>query len=179
MLCLIARSGAARQTSGDHDVEAVVGSRTPAPPSAGGRARGGPKASARLGDAEHGVAAFGALLAGPDLPDPLGGCDQDALALLQADEEAPGRVGLPAGSLIGRGDGGALRRVQHGEHLLPHAPRRKPFEAELLTFPPGRHDDQVDALGLVGQLLDKKIKGTTRKPDAKAPKDSWARLVDR
>lgn len=30
----------------------------------------------------------------------------------------------------------------------------KDLEHELLTFPAGRHDDQVDALGLVGQLLD-------------------------
>ena len=29
------------------------------------------------------------------------------------------------------------------------------FVEELLSFPAARHDDQVDALGLVGQLLDK------------------------
>jgi hypothetical protein len=29
------------------------------------------------------------------------------------------------------------------------------LKAELLAFPTGKHDDQVDALGLVGQLLDK------------------------
>jgi hypothetical protein len=34
------------------------------------------------------------------------------------------------------------------------------FRAELLSFPAGKHDDQVDALGLVGQLLDRMIKGT-------------------
>jgi predicted phage terminase large subunit-like protein len=28
------------------------------------------------------------------------------------------------------------------------------FQAELMRFPHGRHDDQVDALGLLGQLLD-------------------------
>jgi hypothetical protein len=27
------------------------------------------------------------------------------------------------------------------------------FQQELLTFPMGKHDDQVDALGLIGQLL--------------------------
>jgi len=27
--------------------------------------------------------------------------------------------------------------------------------AELLAFPTGKHDDIVDALGLVGQLMDK------------------------
>lgn len=33
------------------------------------------------------------------------------------------------------------------------------FRAELLSFPAGKHDDQVDAIGLVGQLLDKMLKG--------------------
>jgi hypothetical protein len=28
------------------------------------------------------------------------------------------------------------------------------FRAELLSFPAGKHDDQVDAIGLIGQLLD-------------------------
>jgi phage terminase large subunit-like protein len=28
------------------------------------------------------------------------------------------------------------------------------FESELLRFPAAVHDDQVDALGLIGQLLD-------------------------
>lgn len=34
------------------------------------------------------------------------------------------------------------------------------FRSELLSFPAGKHDDQVDALGLVGQLLDKMLRGT-------------------
>ena len=63
-------------------------------------------------------------------------------------------------------------------NLLRHASWRKAFEAELLTFLAGKHDDQVDALGLVGQLLDKMIKETARKPEAKDPRDSWARLFD-
>lgn len=33
------------------------------------------------------------------------------------------------------------------------------FRRELLTFPAGKHDDQVDALGLAGQLLDRMTKG--------------------
>jgi predicted phage terminase large subunit-like protein len=33
------------------------------------------------------------------------------------------------------------------------------FRSELLSFPAGKHDDQVDALGLIGQLLDKMLKG--------------------
>lgn len=38
------------------------------------------------------------------------------------------------------------------------------FERELLTFPAGKHDDQVDALGLIGQLLDRVIAGRVPKP---------------
>jgi predicted phage terminase large subunit-like protein len=34
------------------------------------------------------------------------------------------------------------------------------LRSELLSFPAGKHDDQVDALGLVGQLLDKMSKGS-------------------
>jgi len=33
------------------------------------------------------------------------------------------------------------------------------LRSELLSFPAGKHDDQVDALGLVGQLLDKMTSG--------------------
>lgn len=47
---------------------------------------------------------------------------------------------------------------------VPHEAGWYPaFRSELLTFPAGKHDDQVDALGLVGQLLDAMI---TRKPKA-------------
>ena len=35
------------------------------------------------------------------------------------------------------------------------APWFADLRTELLSFPAGKHDDQVDALGLVGQLLDK------------------------
>jgi predicted phage terminase large subunit-like protein len=34
------------------------------------------------------------------------------------------------------------------------------LQAELLSFPAGRHDDQVDALGLIGQLLDTVLVGS-------------------
>lgn len=40
------------------------------------------------------------------------------------------------------------------------------FQAELMNFPAGKHDDQVDALGLVGQLLDMMSAGRVlKKPD--------------
>lgn len=38
------------------------------------------------------------------------------------------------------------------------------FRSELLSFPAGKHDDQVDALGLVGQLLDSMVDGVLPKP---------------
>src|SRR5262249_27127741 len=38
---------------------------------------------------------------------------------------------------------------------------------ELLTFPAGKFDDQVDALGLVGQLLDRMVAG--QKPAVPTP----------
>jgi hypothetical protein len=38
--------------------------------------------------------------------------------------------------------------------------------SELLRFPAGKHDDQVDALGLLGQLLDQMTSGRpVKKPD--------------
>jgi hypothetical protein len=36
---------------------------------------------------------------------------------------------------------------------------------EPLSFPAGKHDDQVDALGLVGQLLDQMVPGQKPKPE--------------
>jgi len=38
------------------------------------------------------------------------------------------------------------------------------FRSELLSFPAGKHDDQVDALGLIGQLLDQMVKGSKPTP---------------
>jgi hypothetical protein len=44
------------------------------------------------------------------------------------------------------------------------------FRSELLAFPAGKHDDQVDALGLIGQLLDIMVKGS-HPPKPEEPKD--------
>lgn len=38
------------------------------------------------------------------------------------------------------------------------------LRSELLSFPAGKHDDQVDALGLLGQLLDRMVNG--QKPES-------------
>lgn len=46
-------------------------------------------------------------------------------------------------------------RTAMGKVYFPqHAPWRADFEAELLMFPAGKHDDQVDTLGLIGRMLD-------------------------
>lgn len=49
--------------------------------------------------------------------------------------------------------------------------------SELLSFPAGKHDDQVDALGLIGQLLDTIIHGTV--PDKLAPPKNPSGYVPR
>jgi hypothetical protein len=53
------------------------------------------------------------------------------------------------------------------------------FRSELLSFPGGRHDDQVDAIGLVGQLLDKMVPPAPQKRPGKPPGDRWDRPDDR
>lgn len=42
----------------------------------------------------------------------------------------------------------------NGLYVPEHAPWYAAFRSELLSFPAGKHDDQVDMLGLIGQLLD-------------------------
>ena len=46
------------------------------------------------------------------------------------------------------------RMSMGGLYLPDKAPWLDSFEHEVLRFPSGVHDDQVDALGLIGQLLD-------------------------
>jgi predicted phage terminase large subunit-like protein len=70
------------------------------------------------------------------------------------------------------------RMALEGLHYLASAPWRADLEAELLSFPAGRHDDQVDALGLVGQLLDIMTSGD--KPKSPEPRrDSWDLAFER
>ena len=45
------------------------------------------------------------------------------------------------------------RMAARGLYIPVNAPWRAEFERELLVFPASTHDDQVDALGLIGQLL--------------------------
>ena len=46
-----------------------------------------------------------------------------------------------------------------GLHVQTTAPWFAKFKSELLSFPAGKHDDQVDALGLIGQLLNQMMLG--------------------
>jgi predicted phage terminase large subunit-like protein len=51
------------------------------------------------------------------------------------------------------------RMEMDGLYVPIHASWYPAFRKEILTFDAGRNDDQVDALGLIGQVLDKMIRG--------------------
>lgn len=70
------------------------------------------------------------------------------------------------------------RMALQGLHIPVMAPWRAVVEAELLSFPAGKHDDVADALGLVGQLLDIMVKPAVAAQPAK-PRDSWDRAFGR
>ena len=87
------------------------------------------------------------------------------------------RTGFPV-----RGDKAVRARSIQGRMALDgmfykkNAPYIADFLAELLAFPASQHDDQCDALGLVGQLLDRMVSGRALKPNVmKLPKDGYKR----
>jgi predicted phage terminase large subunit-like protein len=49
------------------------------------------------------------------------------------------------------------RMALDGLYVPTQAPWYPAFRSELLSFPAGKYDDQVDAIGLVGQLLDQML----------------------
>lgn len=55
------------------------------------------------------------------------------------------------------------RMAMQGLHVPRDSPWLPEFVSELMHFPVGVHDDQVDALGLVGQLMDRMERGTVKK----------------
>lgn len=63
------------------------------------------------------------------------------------------------------------RMALEGLYVPIHAPWYADLRSELLSFPAGKHDDQVDALGLVGQLLDKMSLGQ-HPPKPEKPKNA-------
>lgn len=64
------------------------------------------------------------------------------------------------------------RMALEGLYVPVYAPWFSAFRSELLSFPAGKHDDQVDALGLVGQLLDQMASGTRPKQSERRPIDA-------
>jgi predicted phage terminase large subunit-like protein len=65
------------------------------------------------------------------------------------------------------------RMAMQGLRVLRTAPFRSDLIDELLRFPVGVHDDQADALGLVGQLLDKMLAPVKDKVVVKPRRDAW------
>lgn len=65
------------------------------------------------------------------------------------------------------------RMALDGLYVPTNAPWYEKFRAELLTFPTGKHDDQVDALGLIGQLLDRMFAGSRPQTPATAKPDDY------
>lgn len=59
------------------------------------------------------------------------------------------------------------RIAMKGLWIAMDAPFRNDLISEMMSFPVGVHDDQVDMLGLIGQLLDKMSAGTEPKPKAR------------
>lgn len=66
-------------------------------------------------------------------------------------------------------------RMAMGKVYFPKtAPWVAPLVSEMLCFPAGKHDDCVDALALLGRLLDTMVGGARPKPPPK-PVDRWAK----
>lgn len=69
------------------------------------------------------------------------------------------------------------RMALDGLYVPVNAPWYADLRSELLSFPAGKFDDQVDALGLVGQLLDIMLKG--EKPAAPPKRDDQSGYSER
>jgi predicted phage terminase large subunit-like protein len=58
-------------------------------------------------------------------------------------------------------------RAAMGKVYLPaNAPWLADLLAEMMVFPAGKHDDQIDALGLIGRMLDTMVSARAPKPPA-------------
>ena len=67
------------------------------------------------------------------------------------------------------------RMALGGLYVPVHAVWYPDLRSELLSFPAGKHDDQVDALGLVGQLIDKMMSGIKLRVVEKPVRDKYSR----
>ena len=63
------------------------------------------------------------------------------------------------------------RMAMMGLYVPSFAPWLETFRSELMMFPAGKHDDQVDALGLIGQLLDEIAYGAKPSKEEKCKGD--------
>jgi phage terminase large subunit-like protein len=61
------------------------------------------------------------------------------------------------------------RMAMNGLYIQKDAPFLADLIAEMMSYPVGVHDDQVDALGLVGQLIDRMSYGSKPKPEKPKP----------
>jgi predicted phage terminase large subunit-like protein len=70
-------------------------------------------------------------------------------------------------------------RCAMGKVYLPHqAPWVADLMAEMLNFPAGKNDDQVDTLGLIGRMLDTMVGGREPKPEP-SRQDRWKQAFRR
>ena len=66
------------------------------------------------------------------------------------------------------------RMALDGLYYPKHANWVADFLQEILSFPAAKHDDQVDALSLVGQLLDIMVVGRLNRPaQPRLPDDGY------
>lgn len=85
------------------------------------------------------------------------------LYVARAQFPAKGDKSVRAQSIRGRMD-------MRGLYYPRNAPWFPAFKHELMTFPAGKNDDQVDALGLIGQVLDRMVQGSRKDTSVKRPK---------
>ena len=65
-----------------------------------------------------------------------------------------------------------------GLNVPTRAPWYAALRSELLSFPAGKYDDQVDALGLIGPLLDRITAGQRPKKPEPKPLDPYQPFDD-
>jgi predicted phage terminase large subunit-like protein len=70
------------------------------------------------------------------------------------------------------------RIALEGLYLPTNKPWAEQLRSELLSFPAGKHDDAVDALGLIGQLLDMIIPGERPRAVVPVQRDRYRRHDD-
>lgn len=70
------------------------------------------------------------------------------------------------------------RIAQLGLYVPTNTPWYPDFKAELMAYPAGKNDDQHDALGLIGQLLDFMVAGKKPKPKDVTKTDGYREAQD-